>query len=336
MLARALGREPGLEQRLLTRRGSELARRATLDGIAVREAPWTMGLDPRAWWRLVAEARDFRPDIIHAHNSHALALGVWARLALVRGGRRDPSPHLVVTRRVVFPVRPGSTLFRADRIIAISEAVRVALVAAGVAPARIALAPSGIDPDDVRHAAAFPLGIRAKLGLPSTARLAANIAALEPAKDQATLVRAAAHARAHRPELHWVIAGAGPLRAALAAQARRLGLTDRIHLIGWTDHPEALMREADVVVMSSRAEGLGTAVLDALALGKPVVATGGGGLAEIVPAAWLVGVGDAAALAEKVVRALDHPSPFPLPAQYTAAAMAQGVLAAYTSVLERH
>lgn len=324
LLTRALAREPAIEQRLVTRRGSELARRAAGDGVAVREVPWTIGLDPRAWWRLVLEIRKFRPDIIHAHNSHALSLALWAR--------RDPRTHVVLTRRVVFPVRPGSALFRADRIIVISEAVRATLAAAGVAPARLALVPSGVDPDDVRRAAAFPLGIRAQLGLPSAAPLAANIAALEPAKDQATLIRAAAHARRLRPELHWVIAGGGTLRPALAAEAGRLGLSDRVHFIGWTDHPEALMREADVVVMSSRAEGLGTAVLDALALGKPVVATCGGGLPEIVPAQWLVGVGDAAALGEKVVRALDHPSPFPLPPQCTASAMARGVLAVYRSL----
>jgi glycosyltransferase involved in cell wall biosynthesis len=331
-LTRALGGEPGVQQRLVTRRGSELARRATRDGVAVREVPWVMSLDPRAWWRLVMEAREFRPDIIHAHNSHALSLALWARTVLARGARRAGPPYVVVTRRVVFPARPGSALFRADRIIAISEAVRAVLVGAGAAPARVALVPSGIDPDEVRRAAGFPLGIRAQLGLPESTRLAANIAALEPAKDQATLIRAAAHARPLRPELHWVIAGGGKLRLALAADVRRLGLTDRIHLIGWTDHPEALMREADVVVMSSRQEGLGTAVLDALALGKPVVATCGGGLPEIVPAAWLVGVGDAAALAAKVIRALDHPAPFPLPPQYTAPAMAQGVLAVYRSL----
>jgi glycosyltransferase involved in cell wall biosynthesis len=331
LLARALDGEPALEQRLVTRRDSELARRARRDGVAVREVPWSMGLDPRAWWRLVIETREFRPDIIHAHNSHALSLAHWARTALARG-RRDRPPQLILTRRVVFPVRPGSALFRADRIIAISEAVRAALISAGAAPARVALVPSGVDPDDVRRAAAFPLGIRAQLGIPRTAPLAVNIAALEPAKDQATLVRAAAHARTRRPELHWVIAGGGKQRRALAADIRRLGLTECIHLIGWTDHPEALMREADIVVMSSRAEGLGTAVLDALALGKPVVATSGGGLAEIVPAEWLVGVGDAASLAEKVVRALDHPAPFPLPSQYTASAMAQGVLTVYRSL----
>ena len=129
-----------------------------------------------------------------------------------------------------------------------------------------------------------------------------------------------------------MIAGDGNLRPALNALIRDLSLTDRVHCIGWTDHPEALMREADVVVMSSREEGLGTAALDALALGKPVVATGGGGLSESVPAEWLVGVGDAAALAQKVVRALDSPSPFPLPSKYTAAAMAKGVLATYRAL----
>jgi len=333
LLARALGREPAVQQRLVTRRGSELARRATRDGVAVREVPWAMGLDPRAWWRLVMEAREFQPHIIHAHNSHALSLALWARIVLARrGGHGDPSPHLILTRRVVFPVRPGSALFRADRIIAISQAVRAALVAAGAAPGRLALVPSGVDPDDVRRAAAFPLAIRAQLGLPSAAPLAANVAALEPAKDHATLIRAAAHTRPLRPDLHWVIAGRGPLRHALAAEIRRQGLTDRVHLIGWTDHPEALMREADVVVMSSRAEGLGTAVLDALALGKPVVATSGGGLPEIVPAEWLVGVGDARALGEKVVQAVNHPSPFALPPHYTVSAMARGVLAVYRSL----
>jgi L-malate glycosyltransferase len=324
LLSRALAREPTIEQRLVTGRGSELARRAAADGVVVRDVPWTIGLDPRAWWRLLVEVREFRPDILHAHNSHALSLALWAR--------RDSRTHVVLTRRVVFPVRPGSALFRADRIIVISEAVRATLAAAGVAPARLALVPSGVDPDDLRYAAAFPLGIRAQLGLPATVLIIANIAALEPAKDQSTLIRAAAHTHRLRPEVHWVIAGDGALRPTLVAEAERLGVSDCMHFIGWIEHPEALIREANVVVMSSRAEGLGTAVLDALALDKPVVATCGGGLPEIVPAQWLVAVGDAAALAQKVLRALDRPSPFPLPEQYTAAAMARGVLAVYRSL----
>jgi len=74
-------------------------------------------------------------------------------------------------------------------------------------------------------------------------------------------------------------------------------------------------------------------VLHALALGKPVVATAGGGLAEVVPARRLVPVGDADALAQRVIEALDHPSPAPLPEQFTASAMAAGVLAVYRSLV---
>jgi glycosyltransferase involved in cell wall biosynthesis len=329
LLARELQRGDGVEQRVVTRHGSELARRLAADGVAVRGAPWSMGLDPRAWWRLAAETRAFRPAVVHAHNSHALSLALWARRFA------SPAPRLVVTRRVVYPVRRGSALFAADRVIAISTAVRETLVAAGVPPARIALVPSGVDPADVRRAATPILDPRTRLELAPGTPLAVTVAALEPAKDHATLLAAAAAARALRPDLHWVIAGAGPLAAALARRTRELGLEDRVHLIGWTDRPEALLAAADVVVLSSAEEGLGTVVLDALALGKPVVATRGGGLPDILPPESLAPVRDGAALAQRVVRALHHPSPLPLPLppQFTAAAMSRGVLAAYRALV---
>jgi glycosyltransferase involved in cell wall biosynthesis len=130
-----------------------------------------------------------------------------------------------------------------------------------------------------------------------------------------------------------VIAGDGPERRALAREVARLDLADRVHLLGHVAQADALLRESDVVVMSSRAEGLGSVVLHALALGKPVVATAGGGLSEVVSADRLVPVGDANALARKVLEVLAHPSPAPLPARFTACAMAAGVLAVYRSLV---
>ena len=330
LLTRELARDSSVEQRLVTQRGSELARRATAEGVTVREIPWGLGLDPRAWWRLVVESLAWRPDLIHAHNNHAVTLAIWARRFL---GYASTAPRVVATRRVVFPVRRRSALRHADAVVAISEAVRATLLAAGFPPSEVKVVPSGVDPDEVRRAAAAPLDLRARLGLPRGARLAANVAELDPSKDQLTLIRAARAAHSDRPDLHWVVAGDGPERHALTAEVRRLELTDRVHLIGHISQADALLRESDVVVMSSRAEGLGTVVLHALALGKPVVATAGGGLSEIVPPRWLVPVGDADALARRVIEALDHPSPVPLPPQYTASAMAAGVLALYRSLV---
>jgi len=293
----------------------------------VREVPWSVGLDPRAWWRLVVEGIAFSPHIVHAHDGHALDMAAWARWWVGRDVR------LVATRRVTFPVRRSSSLFRADFVVAISAAVRDTLVTAGVSPGEIGVVPSGIDADEVCAAAAAPLGLRARLGLPDGVPIAVNVAMLEPPKDHATLVRAAAAGRGLRPDLHWAIAGDGNGRSGLERQIRELGLGDRVHLLGYVDRVDALIRESDVLVMPSREEGLGSVVLHALALGKPVVATRAGGLPEIVPADRLVPVGDAEALAHQVVQTLDHPSPLPLPPRYTASAMARGVLAAYCALV---
>jgi glycosyltransferase involved in cell wall biosynthesis len=322
LLCRELARDPSVEQLLVTKRGSELARRAAADGTAVSDTPWGWGLDPRAWFRIKRLVSRFKPDILHAHDSHAL----WM-------APRDGDARVVATRRVDFHVGRASGWRRTDRIIAISRAIKEILAADGVLATEITVIPSGIDPDEVRRDAVEPAGIRALLRLAPNTPLAVNVAALVDHKDQRTLIHAAQYARAARPDLHWAIAGEGALRGSLAAEIARLGLADRVHLLGYVDRADALIREADVFVMSSKEEGLGSVILNALALGKPVVATAAGGIPEILPAAALVPVGDSAALAGKVVAMLEHPSPVPLPSQFTAAAMAQAVLAVYRSLV---
>ena len=241
--------------------------------------------------------------------------------------------RIVATRRVDFHVGRFSSWRGIDRIIAISEAVKGVLAADGIPATEVTVVPDGIDPVEIKAAASQVYDVRKRLELPAGTPLAVNIAALVAHKDQRTLIRAAGHARAARPGLHWVIAGEGDLRGSLTAEIARLGLADRVHLLGYVEAADALIRESDVFVMSSKEEGLGSVILNALALGKPVVATAAGGIPEILPAGALVPVGDAEALARKVVVALDHPAPIPLPPRFTASAMAQGVLAVYRSLL---
>ncbi len=331
LLTRELARDRAVEQRLVTNRGGELARRAAAEGVTVRGVRWAISLDPRAAFDLFVHMNEFRPAVVHVHDSHALALARWTRRWV--HWESDPPP-LVATRRVDFHVRRGSGWFHADAVIAVSDAVRRVLVADGMPQAGITVIPDGIDPEEVRTAANRPLDIRGRLGLPPSTPLAVNVAALVDHKDQRTLIRAASHARSARPDLHWVIAGEGTLRRTLERDIAEQGLGDRVHLLGYVHEADALIREATVFVMSSKEEGMGSVILDALALERPVVATAAGGIPEVLPPDCLVPVGDAPALGAKVVAAITRPpSPVPLPGRFTAKSMADATLALYHSLV---
>jgi glycosyltransferase involved in cell wall biosynthesis len=235
--------------------------------------------------------------VLHAHDAHAVTLaGIAARLT------RSP---LVVTRRVDFPLRRQGYWARADRVIAISNAVARVLESDGIARERITVVHSGIALEATR--AVTRLGIRGQLGLPPTASVAANVAALVPHKDHATLLAAAKRLEHRLPDLHWVVAGEGHLRPELERRVSESGLQSRVHLVGHIDDPTRLIADADVFVMSSRTEGLGTSVLDAMALGIPIASTGAGGLPEMLGngAGLVVPAGDPVALAEAVTRVVE-------------------------------
>jgi glycosyltransferase involved in cell wall biosynthesis len=297
LLAQALGRL-GVKQVVVTGIGTELARRLHSSSVAVRAVTWKAGIDPRVIPAILGELRQ-QNVILHAHDAHALILsGVCASLT------RTP---LVVTRRVDFPLRRPGFWTRADRVIAISHAVAAVLAQSGLDSNRVSVVYSGISLESTR--AATPLGVRGLLGLSPTARVAVNVAALVPHKDHATLVATAKHLQGRYPELHWVIAGEGELRGRLDAEIEKLGLGDRVHLMGQISSPERLIADADVFVMSSQEEGLGTSVLEALALGIPVASTTAGGLPEMLSegAGMLAPAHNPAALGEAVSQILDDP-----------------------------
>jgi len=325
LLCRELSRHGAVEQVLVTKQGGELARRAAADGITVQGVAWEIGLDPRAWWQLRRAISAFQPDIIHVHDSHALTLATTVA----------PGRSLVATRRVDFHVGRFGAWRRPDRIVAVSSAVKQILIRDGIAADAIAVVPDGIDADEIRRSAVPPFDIRSDLRLPASVPLAVNAAALVDHKDHRTLIRAAEYARAGEPQLHWIIAGEGALRGSLAAEIARLELQDRVHLVGFVERINALIAAADVFVMSSKLEGLGSVILNALALGRPIVATAAGGIPEILPAELLVPVGAADALAQKVVETLrpPHPAALPFPPRFTASAMAHGVLDVYRALL---
>jgi glycosyltransferase involved in cell wall biosynthesis len=295
LLARELERL-GIDQVVVTTRGSELARRLGDSGVRVRATTWRSGLDPRVIRPILRELR--RPAVLHAHDAHALTLA-----GLCAGLTRAP---LVVTRRVAFPLRHRFFWRRACRIIAISRAVHEVLIGDGVDPSRLVLIPSAVDP-----AAAGPeaIDLRTRLDLPQRGRVALNLGALTPEKDQSTLVAAAARLVQDLPDLHWVIVGEGLLEGTIRQQIEELGLDARVHLVGRLDDPHHALAQADVFVLSSLSEGLGSSVLAAMARGVPVVATRVGGVPELLAsgAGLLVNPGDPGEIAAAVQRVLGDP-----------------------------
>ncbi len=284
-------------QIVVTGAGTELERRLREAGVAVNAVGWVAGLSPAAARAAWVESRR-GGAVLHAHDGHSTTIaGMVATLSRV---------PCIATRRVDFPLRRVGFWGRADRVVAISDAVRNILIRDGLDPARVPVIHSGIDVDAV--AATCAEGAREAAGLPLDRPLAVATGALVDHKDHRTLVAAAAHARPLAPDLIWAVAGEGPLRGALERQIAELGLADTVRLLGHLADPLPLVAAADCFVTSSKEEGLGTAMLDAMALGRPVAATAGGGIPEILAdeTGLVVPIQDAAALGDAVVRIVEN------------------------------
>ena len=271
LLARELQRGGLSNQVVVTGAGTELGFRLKHEGVRVHEARWGIGLDPRVLLPIMREIRR-GGALLHAHDAHAVTLAGLCSLAT-----RVP---MVATRRVDFHLRRHGLWRRASRIIAVSAAIADVLSEDGIRSDRVVMVHSGIDLDEARQA--DPLGVRERLGLPPETTLACTVGALVPHKDHVTLLHAARRVASRFPALHWVIAGEGELRPVLQWLTSELGLTGRVHFLGQVAHPLRVIADADVYVMSSREEGLGTSVLDAMARGIPVASTSAGGLPEML------------------------------------------------------
>ncbi len=271
LLARELQRAGFTNQVVVTGAATQLGFRLKHEGIRVREAPWAMGIDPRVLPAILKEIRA-GGAILHAHDAHAVTLA-----GTVAAATRTP---LIATRRVDFRLRAVGFWGRAARIIAISSAVADIICEDGIDSARVVVVHSGIDIEAARQAE--PLGLRARLGIPDDSTIACTVGALVPHKDHVTMLHAARRLAPEHPSLHWVLAGDGELRPVLDWLTSELGLTGRVHFLGQVSDPLRVIADSDVYVMSSREEGLGTSVLDAMARGIPVASTSAGGLPEML------------------------------------------------------
>jgi glycogen(starch) synthase len=190
---------------------------------------------------------------------------------------------------------------RADAVVTLTPRLRDLLAAEGIAPAKLHVIPSGVDTRQFDLARPDPLP-----GVPRPRLLFSG--RLEPEKDVATLLRAAARLR---QPAHVVLVGDGSQREPLELLVRKLGIADRVHVTGYLPHAEVpgVLAHADVLVHPARMEELGTAVVEAMHARLPVVAADWGGIpVRDGVEGFRVPTGDADAFAAAIDRLLGDPA----------------------------
>lgn len=281
------------------------ARRLGLDYVEIRERH---SFDPAIWPALRQLVRHRRIDIVHAHEyktdllafALARAAGI-VPLATVHGW----TGHTLRDR--FYYTADRWLLARFPRVIAVSGEIRTVLEKAGTRRGRIATILNGIDHrtfirDRGREAAA-----RAALGISPGESVLGAVGRLEPQKRFDVLLDVFARLRRRWPNLRLLIAGEGGSRAVLERQIRSFDVADSCSLLGHWPDVLRLHHALDLFVQSSRYEGTPNAVLEAMALETPVVATSVGGTAELVEDGvdgLVVPPNDAAALAYAIEHTL--------------------------------
>jgi glycosyltransferase involved in cell wall biosynthesis len=281
-------------------------------GVAVSHIPGRGLCDMHRAGDLAVLIRRLGPDLVHTHLTYANILGTLA--ARLAGLPCVASIHNVDSNQLKFatPKRwlEGLVLRRwATRVAIVAEGARAGVARNfGVLPDHLLALPNAIDPGTVSLPACFDRAqMRQALGAGPGESLLCSVGRLDPSKGHAYFLRALAQLDPGHP-FRAVLVGDGPQRHRLQRIAEKLGLADRVQLLGVRRDVAEIVAASDVFVLASLNEGLSQAMLEAMALGTPVVATDVGGTADaVVPGrtGWLVPAGDATVLATAIAQALD-------------------------------
>lgn len=290
------------------------------NGLRAVKVPWlgrriSAWGDLRALWALTRLIFREQPDIVHTHTAKAGALGRVVATVFNATRRRERRCAIIhtfhghvftgyftpVVSRVVRWIE-RALAGASDRIVAISNIQREEICQRfGVAPPwKTEVIELGLNLDTLLTLES-ETSLRRELGFGLEHVVFGYVGRLVPIKDLPTLLQAFARIVADIPNARLMLVGDGELRHALEAFAAELGLGDRVRFAGWRHDLSAVYGAMDACVLSSRNEGTPVALIEAMAAGKPVIATAVGGVEDVVTQGCtgvVVPPGDVAALAD--------------------------------------
>jgi glycosyltransferase involved in cell wall biosynthesis len=279
-------------------------------------SPWR---DLRALAAVVRLLRRGRFDVIHLHTSKAGALGrAAARLAgMTDRVVHQPHGHLFYG---YYGALGSGLVLALERRLAPWARLHLTLTDRGADEhlsrgigrrEQFRTLPSGVDFAPLRRAVRNRDALRARLGYAASDVVVATLCRFEPVKGPEVVLAAFAEAAATRPSLHLLLAGDGPMLGTLRRSADHLGIASRVRFeTGWRA-PSELLPAIDLFVLASRNEGMGRALVEAMAAGVPVIGAAVGGIPELLAsgeAGRLVPPGDAAGFARVIAALADDAS----------------------------
>ncbi|MCB9262316.1 MAG: glycosyltransferase family 4 protein [Flavobacteriales bacterium] len=246
-------------------------------------------------------------NLIHAHDSHSHTTAVLA--ALLFGNK----PDIVLSRRVDFEI--GKSWFshykynfkKIKAIVCVSEAIRQIVLPKIKRTEMVKTVHSGVDSS--KFFGVKKKNLKQELGIPTETKMVANVAALADHKDYPTFLRTAKNVLSKKQDVVFLIIGSGELEEELKEQAHNLKIANKVLFLGFRDDLPQLYPNFDLILFTSKTEGLGTSVLDAFANKIPVVATNAGGIPEMIinnETGLLAQIGDDLELSKLVIELLDN------------------------------
>jgi glycosyltransferase involved in cell wall biosynthesis len=269
--------------------------------------------DRRVWRALLALVRERAVDIVHAHDykTDLLAYALARRTSVLPLATAHGWTGQTAKERYLYYPLDKRLLARFGQVIAVSSGIKAELVRHGARVQAVAVILNGIDPEAFHRVPGRREPVREQLGLAPGDIAIGAIGRLERQKRFDLLVEAFAAARRAEPGLRLIIAGGGTLLRDLHQRAAALGVAASVRLLGHREDVIDLHHAFDLFAQSSEYEGTPNAVLEAMALETPIVATDAGGTAELAGPdvhALIVPAGDAPALAHAILDVCRNPA----------------------------